>query len=127
MSNPVKIKDNQCQKCGSTKSLVNHHISYIPEIFTTFCRSCDRKAARKPKTRGFTILKVYPQSGMVRIPKDFCNEFGDLIELYSPSSFPVALVFKYGLPLKDIGECLNRIFTKDIRFRRDIQERQSKK
>ena len=29
-----------CENCGSTERLVKHHVSYVPEVTMTLCRTC---------------------------------------------------------------------------------------
>jgi hypothetical protein len=36
----VTIRNGKCEACGSTKSLVEHHIKYIPEEKIILCKKC---------------------------------------------------------------------------------------
>ena len=54
-----------CQICGSTKNVVNHHLSYDPEEIITVCRSCHRKTHNKikivrPKNFNSKVLEDNP-------------------------------------------------------------------
>ena len=93
------MEERVCSKCGSTKDIRRHHISYIPEITTDLCRNCDSKERRKPEHRGFRVLKAYPQRGMLLVPKDILMVLGDLVEMEYTPSFNVITLFPYGMSL----------------------------
>ena len=116
------MSSNSCSRCGSTISLRKHHVSYIPEVVEIVCRKCDAKERRTiPSSRGFKILKIYPQRGMVLIPKDTLMDFGsDLLELEKAPVSPVAIIFKCGLPIQYLKEAL-QILIKNIELREEIE------
>jgi len=33
----------ECERCGSTENLLNHHVSYEPEVIQVLCTSCHGK------------------------------------------------------------------------------------
>ena len=100
---------DKCTRCGSTGDLVKHHISYLPEIIEIVCRKCDGKERRNPISRGFKVLKAYPHRGMLLVPKYILENLGDLIEIQTAPSMPVAVIFQKGLPLKAVREVLRLI------------------
>ena len=114
--------DSSCAKCGATKDLVLHHISYLPEITQMLCRKCDANERRQPETRGFRVLKSYPQRGILLVPKEMLETLGELVEIEGAPLSPVAILFKYGMPLKYLEEVL-KIILKDIKLRKEIEAR----
>ena len=103
-----RTQNEVCSNRGSSKNLITHH---IPEVTKTLSRACNSRERRKPLSRGFRILKAYPQQGIVLAPKDMLLEFGDLIEIETAPVNPVAIIFQYGLPidlLKGIVELILR-------------------
>ena len=38
-----KSTSMSCELCGSTKNLMNHHVSYEPEVVQILCSSCHQK------------------------------------------------------------------------------------
>jgi hypothetical protein len=54
---------SECTKCGAKDNLLDHHVSYVPEIIETLCRSCH-----------MSFHKRYPDR--IRVPKDFKRKAG---------------------------------------------------
>lgn len=98
-----------CSECNSTSHLVEHHVSYIPEITKPLCRKCDAKYRRQPISRGLPILKAHPSRGLIFFPKNLLHQFGDLLELEVAPVSPVGIIFPYGMPLTDVDALLNLI------------------
>lgn len=100
----------KCVKCGTTENLVKHHTSYIPEIIELVCRKCDSKEKRYPKNRGFTILKVHPQRGLIFTTQNFMIHFNtDLLEIETAPLTPVGVVFPYKTNINEVKHGINLI------------------
>lgn len=113
-----------CQDCGTTENLLEHHISYSPEITKTLCKSCHLKERKqKLPSRGFVISKIYPSANMAYIPEPVREEIGNLVEIATgPNS---AFFFPYNTPLEDVKRSLE-IVLQDIKLRRKLEEQNKK-
>ncbi len=49
---------NKCFKCGTSESLINHHISYSPPKSVICCRSCHRKIHHRIRKENKCPLSV---------------------------------------------------------------------
>jgi len=55
----------KCERCGSTKNVINHHVSYEPLILVPLCGRCHAKVIHPAKIRVskevFEAIKIaYP-------------------------------------------------------------------
>ena len=117
-----------CPRCREhTEKLVKHHVSYIPEVIEFVCKKCDTLERRNPKNRGFPILKVHPNRGLVFVSQKILSHFGtDLLEIELLPVSPFGVVFPYMTLLADVERSLE-IVLEDIKLRRKMEEEQKDK
>jgi len=94
----------KCKKCGSTENLIQHHVSYEPEIKDALCQSCHNKLQRREIKARFPVLRMF--STGVSFPKDIRSLLGNLAEIYTNPVGSIVILFPIGTDIEYVRESL---------------------
>ena len=111
-----------CAICNSSKSVLRHHISYIPEVIEYLCRACHGKKIRRKDAR---VLKAYPQRGILLIPKRTLLSFGDSLGVEYAHAVPVAVIYNSNLSLNYVRDALSTIILRKIKLKLKLNSQES--